>query len=247
MRHEVLDLFHLGHIILVVVFTILILYLAKRFLKTQRQKDVFLKLLGISTLILHIIPLWPMFLENGEVLVFDNMLFPIYYCNITMFLLFVTVLVENKQSKGFKYLATMTAYASIIGSIVTLFYPDFYFSKNEGGILLYKSFLSHDVMLIGGIYLILGGYVKIEHKNTIIYLGGLAFYGIVGVIVNLLFEINGLETPNAMYLKAPPIEGVDFLNTYVVALLTVIFVVGMQFLYVKMSERKEKHEKYLIE
>lgn len=246
MRHEIFDLFHISHIIGSVVLTVLILYLANKFLKTQKQKNIFLKILGISTFILHIIPLWFNFLRDGETFVYDNMLFPIYYCNLTMFLLLITVLVENKQSKAFKYLAVMVAYASIIGSLVTLFYPDYYFASEENGLQLYKSFLSHDVMLISGIYLIMGGFVKIEHKNTIAYTIGLLFYGLVGLIVNFLFEINNLETPNAMYLKAPPIEDVPILSVYVVSLLTVLFVAGMQFIYLKIT-RKEESGKYLTQ
>ncbi len=245
MEHKFFDLFHLGHIIISIILIVLILYLANKFLKTNKQKNIFLKIVGVSTFVLHIIPLWFNFLKDGEALVYDNMLFPIYYCNLTMFMLFITVLIENKQSKAFKHLAIMVAYASIIGSLVTLVYPDFYFTNEEHGLQLYKSFISHDVMLISGLYLIIGGFVKIEYKNTITYVIGLLFYGLVGLIVNFLFKINNLETPNAMYLKAPPIEEVPFLNVYVVSALTVVFVIGMEYLYVKIVKRKERHGKYL--
>lgn len=247
MKHEFFDLFHISHIIVSMGITVLLLFLAKKFLKKQRHKDIFLKIIGITTLILHLIPLWFNFLRNGETLVVDNMLFPIYFCNLSMFLLFVVSLIENKQSKIFKHVAIVVAYSSIIGALVTLVYPDFYFNYYEANIGLYKSFLSHDTMLLGGLYLIIGGYVKVENKNTLDFLGGLLFYGLVGVSINFLFIRNGLPTPNAMYLNAPPIEEVPLLNVYVIALLAIAFVIITQLIYGKMKQRIDNNGKYLIE
>ena len=76
--------------------------------------------------------------------------------------------------------------------------PDFW----DWGI--FKSFISHSVMMIGSLYLFVGGYVKIRVFNLIPYSAGLIFTLFVGLAVNGLFAACGLEMPNAMFLLGSP-------------------------------------------
>lgn len=238
MKNELFDLFHISHIIISLLVVIVVIYLTKKYFKTQTQKDTFLKYIGILTFISHYLPLWFVFLSNGEALIIDNMLFPIYYCNLTMLLLLITSL-SNKEKKSFKYLAVLTSYASIIGALITIFYPDFYIGEgSEGGVFLFKSLLSHDFMLIGGLLLLTGNYFEIKHKNTLYYFIGLLFYGFVGLIINFLFYMNNLEDPNAMYLSHPPIDDVRFLNVYVITILMLLVISLLHYLYLKVKIKK---------
>lgn len=211
---------HLIYIFASLFATVLILFLALRFLKKQKHKDIFLKFWAFATVFLHILPLWVNFLQGDEPIAKDNMLFPIFFCNLSMYLLVITAFWGNKESKGFKYFAIVTAYSGIFGALISLFYPEYYF---EEGVMLklgvMKSLLSHSTMLIGCLYLLLGKYFKVSVKeNTIIFTGGLFVFALVGVLVNAIFHWAGLEAPNAMYLQKPPIEDVPFLNTYVIGI-----------------------------
>ena len=84
-------------------------------------------------------------------------------------------------------------------------------------------------MLIGCLYLFVGGYFKVNRYNVVTYTIGLLFFGAVGLIVNWTFAAAGLNAPNAMYLQHPPIEDVPFLNVYVIAVLMVLLVFGISY------------------
>lgn len=222
----------------------LFLYLAVRFIKKQKYKDMFLKLWAWATFFLHISPLWINFLKGDAPVAADNMLFPIYFCNCSMYLLVIVAIWGDKKTKTFSYLATVTAYAGIFGALISLFYPEYYLNGSsifEWGVL--KSMLSHSTMLIGCFYLFLGGYAKVELKNVLVYGVGLLGFGFVGVVVNSIFALAGLNPPNAMYLQHPPLTEVPFLSAPVIAILMEIIILGVvsiQSLYSKKAITKEK-------
>ena len=163
------------------------------------------------------------FLNGESAIANDNMLFPIYFCNLTMYFLMLVSLWGNKKTKVFKYLAIIAAYSGVFGSLISLFYPDYYLgaqSMFEWGVM--KSMLSHSTMLVGSLYLFVGNYFKAETKNVYVYGIGLLFYGLIGVIVNSLFAAADLNDPNAMYLHRPPLSEAPFLNVYTIAILMLI-------------------------
>ena len=219
---------HIAYIAISLSVTVLLLWLAARFIKKQKYKDIFLKTFAWATLFLHISPLWVAFLSGNQAVAADNVLFPIYFCNFSMYLLVVVAIWGNKQTKFFGYMSTVVAYAGMFGALISLFYPEYYI---HGGSIfdwdILKSMLSHSTMLIGCLYLFVGGYFKINKFNVVVYSIGLLFFGAVGLIVNWTFAAAGLNAPNAMYLQHPPIEDVPFLNVYVIAALMVILVFGI--------------------
>lgn len=226
------DSYHLGYIAVSLAITAFLLWLPFRYIKKQKYKDLYLKIWALATFILHISLMWVVFLQEGHATAYDNVLFPIYFCNMSMYLLLVVAFWGDKKSKFFGYFATVVAYAGAFGALISLFYPDYYLhgtSMFEWGVL--KSMLSHSTMLIGSLYLFVGGYFKVNRFNAVIYAIGLLFFGAVGLIVNGVFAAAGLNAPNAMYLQHPPIEDVPFLNVYVIAALMVILVFAISFSY----------------
>ncbi|MDD4154588.1 MAG: YwaF family protein [Bacilli bacterium] len=221
---------HLGYIAVSLTITALLLWLPFRFIKSQKYKDIYLKVWALATLFLHLSPLWIAFLNGNPAIAADNMLFPIYFCNLSMYLLVIVALWGNKKTKFFNYMATVVAYAGMFGALISLFYPDYYLHGTtifEWGV--FKSMLSHSTMLIGCLYLFVGGYFKVNRYNVVTYTIGLLFFGAVGLIVNWTFAAAGLNAPNAMYLQHPPIEDVPFLNVYVIAALMVLLVFGISY------------------
>ncbi len=221
---------HLAYIAISLALTALLLWLPFRFIKSQKYKDIYLKVWALATLFLHLSPLWIAFLNGAPATAADNMLFPIYFCNLSMYLLVIVALWGNKKTKFFNYMATLVAYAGMFGALISLFYPDYYLHGTtifEWGV--FKSMLSHSTMLIGCLYLFVGGYFKVNRYNVVTYTIGLLFFGAVGLIVNWTFAAAGLNAPNAMYLQHPPIEDVPFLNVYVIAALMVLLVFGISY------------------
>jgi hypothetical protein len=232
------DLTHILYILVSLIVSILILFYAKRYLIKQKHKDFLLKTFGLLTFFLHVSVLWVDFLNDGSAGVPDNVLFPIYFCNASMYLLLLTSLWTNKGSKVFNYLAIITAYSGFFGATISLFYPAYYLGSTsmfEWGVL--KSMLSHTTMWIGSVWLLLGGYFKIERKNVLVYFIGLLIFGMVGIIVNLTFDLAGLYAPNAMYLQHPPLDDVPLLSAYTIAFLMTLLI----FLFTSSYQKIQEH------
>lgn len=216
------DLTHCLYIVISLAVTAGLLW-AFRYIKEQRHKDMVLKLSGVATVLLHLSAMWVDFLTTGTSVTPDNVLFPIYFCNMQMWLLVICAFISNKESAGWRWLAIFTAYGGTLGALISLFYPDYYLhtpTLANWGVL--KSMLSHSTMLIGCLYMFTGGYVKIRVSNVLPYCGGLACTLVLGLSLNALFAAFGLNPPNAMFLQHSPIPEVPFFNGYGIGLLMII-------------------------
>lgn len=224
---QLFDLTHLIYIAVSLSTTALLLAYAKKRLVTQKGKDRFLKYAGAATFLLHISILWVDYLKNGSASAPDNVLFPKYFCNFCMYMLMIVAFWGNKRTKTFQAVATFTAYGGFFGAMISLFYPEYYLGAAsiwEWAVL--KSMLSHSTMLLGCVWILLGGYVPVRKTNALVYLGGLAAAGIVGLLLNGLFALCGLPAPNAMYLQNPPLEELPFFSCWTISALMVLVVWG---------------------
>ncbi|MEG1923003.1 MAG: YwaF family protein [Clostridia bacterium] len=232
------DVTHCLYIVISLAITVGILILCTK-IKKQKYKDMVLLISGVLTFGLHISYMWWEFFTNkGSASAPDNILFPIYFCNLCMYMLmFVSCI--NKESKFFKWTAIFTAYGGTFGALISLFYPDYYLQIPDlanWGVL--KSMLSHSAMLIGCLYLFTGGYVKIKITNIIPYATGLLCCGVIGFFENYLFAATGVSPRNAMYLQKPPIEDLPILNCYTIALLMLIIIFIFALIYEKIKYKK---------
>jgi hypothetical protein len=241
---QLFDQTHIAYILISLSLTVILLVLAKRNLKTFKHKMLFFNISAILTFFLHISILWVDFFRNGSAGVPDNILFPIFFCNLTMYLMIFVSLYPNKNSKLFNMFCLVVGYGGFFGAMISLMYPSYYLgaaSMFEWGV--FKSMLSHSTMLLGSTWLIVGGFFKIKPYNAIIYFVGLLFYGLVGIIVNQSFSYFGLYNPNAMYLDHPPLSDVPILNFFVIAMLMVLLISIFGFIYqyvLKSAESKLK-------
>jgi len=234
-----LDRTHLIYIVVSLLVTIVILLAAKRLLHKDMAKARFLKVFALLTFFLHISILWVDFLANGSATVADNILFPKYFCNLSMYMLMVTAFWENRSSKAYRFVAVLTAYGGFFGAMISLLYPEYYFGQSITNWQVLKSMLSHSTMLIGSIWLILGGFFPVRRTNAVAYFAGLLMYGGIGVGLNWLFAANGLYDPNAMYLSEPPLPGAPFLNAFVIAGMMTIVVFCFGWLWEKVAYGRE--------
>lgn len=222
---QLFDSVHLVYIFISLLVTTILLMLAKRILKTDHTKRLFLKVFALLTFFLHTSVLWVDYLNNGSAMTPDNILFPIYFCNCAMYLLVIAAFWERRDSKWFRYFAIVTGYAGVFGSLISLFYPAYYLgaaSIFEWGV--FKSMLSHSTMLIGCAWLLVGGFAPIRKDNALVYFVGLLGFGLIGLIVNESFHLAGLGDPNAMYLSHPPLAEAPFLSAYTISALMVLLI-----------------------
>ncbi|MGN1201606.1 MAG: hypothetical protein ACI4R8_05090 [Candidatus Caccovivens sp.] len=137
-----------------------------------------------------------------------------------MYLLLIASLWPNKNSKFFKIFATFLAYGGTFGALITLFVTPPGFSSWS----TLESAFSHTFLLLGSLWLFVGGYVKISVYNVIPYSFGLLSCGVVGGIVELIFYLGGMPSPNAMYLVHGPHELPEFQWwMFVICMLAIVF------------------------
>ncbi len=219
------DTTHLLYIIISLLLTVLLLIFANKYLKSAKYKKYFLRFFASATFILHISLMWTTYLsgDTNAGYAYDNVLFPIYFCNLTMYALFITSLM-NPNAKAFEIIATFTAWGGMFGSLISLFYPEYYLNTPtlaDWGVL--KSMLSHSTMLVGSVYLFVGKYVKIEYKNLLNYFYGLLACLVIGLFVNIFLGFFGKDV-NAMYLKHPPLEELPFFNFLTIPLIMLLII-----------------------
>lgn len=197
-----MELEHILYIIFSLIFVGLVLFGA-HFIKKQKYKNLIFFIFAIICFGFHISTIYvSFFTNNGQGTAADNQLFPIYFCNYMMDLLLIASLWPNKESKFFKIFATFVAYGGTFGALITVFATAPGFSDWS----TLQSAFSHTFLLLGSLWLFVGGYVKINVYNLIPYSIGLLSCGVVGGIVELIFYLGGLPSPNAMYLVHGPHE-----------------------------------------
>ena len=211
---------HILYIVISLLVISLILFGA-HFIKKQLYKDLFLLFWAVACLFFHISTMYTTLFDNGGIgNSYDNQLFPIYFCNYMMYLLLFASLWWNKKSKLFKCMSTFVAYGGTFGALITLFVTPPGFSSW----MTLQAAFSHSCMLVGCLWLFVGGYVKISVYNLVPYSMGLLSCGVVGGLVELIFYLGGLPSPNAMYLVHGPNELPAFKWwMFVICMLALIF------------------------
>ena len=154
----------------------------------------------------------------------NNMLLPVYPCNIVMWLLLITAFIKNKESNIYKYLSEFTFIGgTLCGVIGVLFNINFLNYPNIFDYNIFKGLISHSVMIFGTVYLYVMNYVKIEVKRTMFsIIFGLLLFSTIGLIINVLFYIFNIPGVNAMFMVEPPIKDLPFFNFFTIGILGVI-------------------------
>ena len=224
------DTQHILYMLISSIIIILLLVLFKLFVKQQKYKDLVLQIFAVLTVIIHFSSLYVDYFKTGTAVVEAPMLLPIYPCNVAMWLLVISAFWKNKNSKVFSIIAEFTFYLGIVGAVVGIMLNEIYANNPtlaDWGVL--KGLLSHSTMLVGCVYLLVGGYIKIRVKNTISVLFGLLFLLVDGGIIIGLYKMFKLTPPNCMYLLSNPVPNLPWLNTFVIGIigLLIVFLIGV--------------------
>jgi hypothetical protein len=202
-------MFNLHHILYMVIsglFTVVLLIMAKVFVKTEHTKNRILKFFAIITVVIHYSNLWvDYFTTGGNAVIENNQILPVYPCNVVMWMLLVAALTKNKKRLRFQILGEFCFYVgTICGIIGIVLNTNFSNNPTLADYDILKGMLSHSTMLFGCLYLMVGDYVKVRVFNVVSVTAGLGSFVICGVGVNKLYEHFGMEPPDGMFLISNP-------------------------------------------
>ena len=199
--------------------------LCKTVIKKEETKDKVLKYLSIAVVAIHYSSLYvDFFSNNGEAMIENNMILPVYPCNIIMWLLLIVSFMKNKETKIYKALSEFTFIGgTFCGVIGVLFNINFLNNPNFLDYDIFKGVISHTVMIFGTIYLFVFGYVKLEVvRTTKSVLFGLLLFAGCGIVVNSLFLLYNIPSVNAMYMLEAPIPEIPFFNLFTIGLIGLV-------------------------
>lgn len=211
-------LFDTTHILYMVISAVVsagVLFVTALFLKTQEKKVLFLKWVAAVTVILHYSNIWVQYFGNGGSTdgLEGSHLLPIYPCHIMMWLLFIAAFLKNKSGTLFTMLAEFCFWGGLVcGSIGILLNENY---SNTPSLLdweVFKGLLSHSTLLIGCIYMLVGGFIKIRVFNVVSVAVGLCLFLVDGAFANWLYKVCGLPEVNAMYLLYSPFPSMPWLS-----------------------------------
>lgn len=202
-------MFNTQHILYMVIsglLTVLLLALAGRYVKDDQKKRQILKFFAIITVIIHYSDLWVDFFANGgSVEVGSNHLLPVYPCNVVMWMLLAASLLKNQNSVVFHMLGEFCFIGGFICSVVGIVFNfNFDSTPTLADYTVLKGMLSHSTMLLGCLYLLVGGFIRIRMFNVVSVTAGLATFVACGVAVNQLYDCFGMESPDGMMLRENP-------------------------------------------
>ena len=180
----------------------------------ERSKTWALRAFAIITVIIHYSSLWVNFFATGELVLEESQLLPIHPCNICMWLLLACSLIKNRDSRIFKIISEFTFWGGVVcGSIGIIINENFGANPTLADYSVLKGMLSHSTMVLGCIYLLVSGMVRIRVSNVISVIAGLAFFVVDGSVINALYAIFDREPCNSMYMLELPFPDLPWLNT----------------------------------
>lgn len=211
------------------IFIVTTLVLAKIFIKDESKKDTFFKIFALLTLGIHISSIYSSFFK-GQIKVEESIIWPIYPCNVSMWLFVVLAFMKNKKGKAFKIIAEFNFFLGIIGGVIGIMFNEIY--SNNPNLLQWdvlKGLLSHTTLLVSSFYLLVGGYIKIGVHNVLSVLVGLGVLLVDGGLIIGIYRLAGKTPPNAMYLLEKPFANLPWVNTWTLGLIAIIlvFVIGV--------------------
>lgn len=224
------------------------LWYCYRYLKTDKQKDRILKFAAILTVVLHYSSLWVDYLLMGSAEVDNTMLFPIYPCNICMWLLLIVSLMKNKKSFIYKTMVEFLAIAGTVCGLIGLFANEIFITTPDfSNWHSLKGLLSHSTMIFGTLFLLTQGYMQIRVKSlTLSTFLGLMLFAVDGIFIILLFRLFNLPEINAMYILDFPfdIKGGNFITLGILGVVIAFIIANIyELLKLKKEERWYYHIK----
>ncbi len=213
------DKYHILFIVISLILVTVTLVLVGLFLKKQEHKVIFLKCVSLATIIIHFSSIYVSFFQTGTPKVSTSMMFPILPCNVVMWFLLIIAFSKKREGVLYTMLCDFSLFCGACGGLAGIIGNDVYATTpNIFDWFVLKSLISHTILLIGVLYLLVGGFVKIRVRSAISVFVGFVFLWLDGNIIIGIYNLCGFIPPNSMYLLSPPIQNVPFINFYTMGL-----------------------------
>ena len=244
-------MFNTQHILFMVTsfsLTVIGLILCKCFVKEEKCKKNVLKIFAILTVIIHFSTLYVDFFANkGTAIVEAPLILPIYPCNVLMWCLVICAFVKKSDSKFAKIMYEFTFYAGVVcGIIGIVFNENFASNPTLTNWFSFRGLLSHATMVFGCLYILVGGFLRIDISNCISCFLGLILFLVDGLIINGLYKAFGLRSCNSMYLEKLPFPQLPWLNTITMGIFGLILVFLITEIFELSTKKKEDRTLYKI-
>ncbi len=235
------DLPHILYTVISFVLTAILLAIFALYLHTDKQKRAVLKISALATVALHYSSLYVDYFTTGNAEVSSTMILAVYPCNVAMWFLVAVAFIKNVNGKFFKCLAEATFYLGIVGGVIGIVINENYIANpNLADWDILKGLLSHSTMIVGCVYLLVGGFIKIRVDNVISVTGMLLFLVLDGSIVIGLHELFNLDPPNCMYLLENPLPQLPWFNTWLIGVLGIVLCFAVTAIYEQIALKKEE-------
>ena len=197
---------HLLYLGITLPITALVLFLAKRYAKTERAQTIVLK--SIAALLF----IWILLNRLSQVYRYSEVrweqIIPDSFCGMTSLVLSLSVLFGKKDNVCFHFVWAL----GLVGSLITIFYPTFLDQSTSVFYLpTISGLLHHSLTLLMVLALLLFGQIAITYKKWYCTLFGFTSYLTVGAFQMAVFDFN-----DSFHIVEPMIDG-TFLTVWGVA------------------------------
>ena len=236
---------HLLYMVISGAATVALLVLARRLAKTETAKNRILKFFAIITVVIHYSNLWvDYFASGGTAIIENNQILPVYPCNVVMWMLLIAALMKDKKHLVFQMLGEFCFYGgSICGIVGIVLNANFGNNPTLADYDILKGMLSHSTMLLGCLYMMAGGYIRIRMFNAVSVAAGLGSFVLCGMAVNRLYEHFGMTPPDGMFLKSNPYTSVSPIVLGIVAVALLFCVLAIRELRLPKEEQEYSKRK----
>ena len=216
------------------------LWLIKRYVKSERAKNIILICAAAFTILFHYSSFLFKLITGGDAMEYlrtaPNLILPIYPCNIVMWSALIFSLLKNKRSRFGVFVSDYLFWFGVLSTLVGMFANvDFINNPTLADYENFKSIAAHATLLFNVLLLPMFGYIKtgVKRNMTSIVIS-IFVMALVGGYCNLVFYALASEEVaydvNSMFLLHSPFEGIAFLTYPVIALISVPFYLAVFFI-----------------
>lgn len=234
---------------ILIVFIALGLWLIKKYVKSERTKNLIFCVAAVFTILFHYSTLCFKLLTNGNAMEYlrdtPNLILPIYPCNVVMWSALIFAFLKNKNSRVGKFFADYLFWFGIISTLVGMFANvDFINNPTLADYNNFKSIAAHATLLFNVLLLPIFGHIKINIKRNLLnIIISIFVMAAIGFYCNLVFYVlvsaEAAYDVNSMFLIHSPFEGLDFLTYPVIALIAVPIYFAVFVICGRMFQRKK--------
>lgn len=173
--------------------------------KSKKAKDILIICIGVFDILLFLVYKICLSQDGYDFVIWKEL--PLHLCNINMFLIPISVILNNKYLKSFGF------YVAPLGAVMALSFPEVGFYDNS--IFLMRNvgyYGTHAIIIIMGVLLLTLGYLKLSFKDIFNLLIIAVILSLAIFVVNIIFfKLIGVET-NYFYTMNP--NSISILNLF---------------------------------